>query len=110
MVTDCDEENIIQMKEDLLNLSVAPPEEDALVLMKNRFVKGQGPDAAQVVAAIEDAYKRLLSRSMETETRLAAKERADEAAIKVFAENLQQLLPMGKHTRSITIILTSSFL
>lgn len=85
-------------KEDLLNLSVAPPEEDALVLMKNRFVKGQGPDTGQVVSAIEDAYKRLLSRSMETETRLAAKERADEAAIKVFAENLQQLLlapPLG---------------
>ena len=85
-------------KEDLLNLSVAPPEEDALVLMKNRFVKGQGLDADQVAAAIEDAYKRLLSRSMETETRLAAKERADEAAIKVFAENLQQLLlapPLG---------------
>ncbi|MEN8246119.1 MAG: Tex family protein [Thermodesulfobacteriota bacterium] len=85
-------------KEDLLNLSVAPPEEDALMLMKNRFVNGQGSDAALVVAAIEDAYKRLLSRSMETETRLAAKERADEAAIEVFAENLQQLLlapPLG---------------
>ena len=85
-------------KEDFLNLSIAPPEEDALALLRNRFVKGEGADAQQVVLAIGDSYKRLLSRSMETEARLVAKERADAAAIKVFADNLQQLLlapPLG---------------
>ncbi len=85
-------------KEDLLNLSVAPPEEDALMLLNSRFLKGEGADSEQVGLAVQDSYKRLLSRSMETEARLAAKERADEAAIKVFADNLRQLLlspPLG---------------
>jgi len=85
-------------KEDMLNLLIAPAEEDALALLRNRFVTGEGADAEQVGMAIADAYKRLLSRSMETEARLTAKERADEAAIKVFADNLQQLLlasPLG---------------
>jgi uncharacterized protein len=85
-------------KEDLLNISVTPPEEDALVLLNSRFLKGEGADSEQVGLAVQDSYKRLLSRSMETEARLAAKERADEAAIKVFADNLRQLLlapPLG---------------
>jgi uncharacterized protein len=85
-------------KEDMLNLLIAPDEADALALLRSRFVTGEGADSEQVVMAIEEAYKRLLSRSMETETRLAVKERADEAAIKVFADNLQQLLlasPLG---------------
>ena len=63
-------------KEDLLNLSVAPPEEDALMLLNSRFLKGEGADSEQVGLAVQDSYKRLLSRSMETEARLAAKERA----------------------------------
>ena len=85
-------------KEDVLNLLTTPPEADALALLKGLFVKGEGADADQVALAVEDAYKRLLSRSMETEARLAAKERADTAAIKVFADNLKQLLlapPLG---------------
>ena len=64
-------------KENILNLTVAPPEEDAVTLLKSLFLKGQGEDSKQVEAAIEDGYKRLLSRSMETEIRLATKERAD---------------------------------
>jgi len=85
-------------KEDVLNVAVAPPEEDALALLTGRFIKGEGADTQQVGLAVQDSYRRLLSRSMETETRLAAKERADEAAIKVFADNLRQLLlapPLG---------------
>ncbi|MCG6911145.1 MAG: RNA-binding transcriptional accessory protein [Deltaproteobacteria bacterium] len=85
-------------REDLLNITMAPPEEEALDLLCDRFVKGDGVDSAQVRLAVQDSYKRLLSRSMETETRLAVKERADEAAIKVFADNLRQLLlapPLG---------------
>ena len=85
-------------KENILNLTVAPPEEGAVMLLKSLFLKGQGEDSKQVEAAVEDSYKRLLSRSMETEIRLATKERADTEAIRVFAENLRELLlaaPLG---------------
>lgn len=85
-------------KEDILNLSILPPEEDAVNLLHGMFVTGEGPDSEQVSLALKDCYKRLLSRSMETEIRVATKTRADEAAIKVFAENLRELLldaPLG---------------
>jgi uncharacterized protein len=85
-------------KEDILNLTMAPPEEDALALLEKLFVKGDTDDAAQVKLALEDSYKRLLSRSMETEIRLATKQRAEAHAIEVFARNLRQLLlapPLG---------------
>jgi len=85
-------------KEDILNLSIAPPEEEAIGMLIQRFVTGEGEDSRQVETAVRDSYKRLLSRSMETEIRLAAKERADAEAIRVFAENLRQLLlapPLG---------------
>ena len=67
-------------------------------MLEDLFVTGDGPDAEQVRTAAQDAYKRLLSRSMETEIRLAIKERADAEAIRVFADNLRQLLlasPLG---------------
>ena len=85
-------------KEDILNLSMVPPEENALKILEELFVKGSGEDSAQVQLAVHDSYKRLLSRSMETEIRLATKEKADVAAIKVFSENLRELLmapPLG---------------
>jgi len=85
-------------REGVLNLTIAPPEEDALALLRRRFVTGHGPDAMQVDMAAVDAYKRLLSRAMETETRLWSKEQADKAAIDVFARNLKELLltpPLG---------------
>ncbi|OQY58303.1 MAG: RNA-binding transcriptional accessory protein [Desulfobacteraceae bacterium 4572_88] len=85
-------------REDILNLSVSPPEEDAIERLKSIFVKGEAEDSAQVEMALRDSYKRLLSRSMETEVRLSTKERADAEAIRVFAENLRQLLlapPLG---------------
>ncbi len=86
-------------REEFLSLSMMPPEEDALRILTELFVKGQNEAAAQVAMAVIDSYKRLLSLSMETETRLAAKKRADEIAIRVFADNLRQLLlapPMGQ--------------
>jgi uncharacterized protein len=58
-------------------------------------VKGTGPASEQVRTAVKDAYKRLLVLSMETETRLESKRRADAAAIEVFAQNLRQLLLAG---------------
>ncbi len=85
-------------REDILNLSLAPPEEQAVALLEGLFVKGAGPASAQVREAVGDSYKRLLSRSMETEMRLAAKERADGEAIAVFAGNLRELMlapPLG---------------
>ncbi|MDZ7598463.1 MAG: Tex family protein [Desulfobacterales bacterium] len=85
-------------REDMLNVSIAPAEEAALALLESRFVRGSGEDAEQVRLALHDGYRRLLSRAMETETRVALKERADREAIRVFAENLRQLLlapPLG---------------
>ncbi len=84
--------------EDILNLSVLPPEADAIRILETLFVKGGGDDANQVRLAVQDGYKRLLSRSMETEIRLLTKERADIDAIRIFADNLKQLLlapPLG---------------
>jgi len=85
-------------KEDFLNLTLAPPEDEAITILENIFVIGEAEDSIQVKEAVHDCYKRLLSRSMETEIRLAAKEKADAEAIKVFADNLRQLLlapPLG---------------
>ena len=85
-------------KEDILNLSIAPPEDTALGVLEHFFLKGDGDDSNQVKLAIQDSYKRLLSRAMETEIRLATKKRADITAIRVFSENLRELLlapPLG---------------
>jgi uncharacterized protein len=85
-------------KEDILNLTLAPPEDEAVKLLEDLFIKGNGLDSDQVKMAVSDSYKRLLSRAMETELRIATKERADTEAIRVFADNLRQLLlapPLG---------------
>jgi len=85
-------------KEDILNITMSPPEDEALHILEGMFIKGDGEDSNQVKLAIGDGYKRLLSRAMETEIRLAAKKRADITAIKVFSENLRELLlapPLG---------------
>ncbi len=84
--------------EDMLNLSMGPPEEAAIEILESLFLKGQGKDTAEVRKALHDSYRRLLSRAMETELRLSTKERADAEAIRVFADNLRQLLlapPLG---------------
>ena len=86
-------------KEGCLTLRIEPPEDDALALLNRIFVKGEAPASQQVQLAVEDSYKRLLSTSMETEIRLAAKQRADAEAIRIFDENLRQLLlapPLGQ--------------
>ena len=86
-------------KEDMLLMRIAPAEEEALLILEEHFVKGNGNVSEQVRLAVHDGYKRLLSASMETEVRLAAKKKADETAIRVFAENLRQLLlapPLGQ--------------
>jgi protein Tex len=86
-------------KELFLMLDIAPAEEDAMQILAEIFVKGRGPAAEQVKLAAKDSYKRLLRPSLETEVRLLSKQKADEEAIKVFADNLKQLLlsaPLGQ--------------
>jgi uncharacterized protein len=85
--------------EGILMLRVMPPEDEAVTLVEALFVKGDGDASQQVKMAVHDAYKRLLSLSMETEIRLETKKQADEEAIRVFNENLRQLLlapPLGQ--------------
>ena len=85
-------------REDILSLNIYPPEDDALKIVEGLFVKGQGADSEQVRLAVKDSYKRLLARSLETELRVDLKERADQEAIRVFADNLRELLlspPLG---------------
>ena len=86
-------------REGFLRLQVTTPEEQALQILERLFVKGQSACSAQVKKAVHDGYKRLLAPSMETEILAVTKLRADEEAIRVFAENLRQLLlapPLGQ--------------
>ncbi len=85
--------------EEVLSISIQPSEDAALPLLERMFVRGSSRATEQVRLAVRDGYKRLLSRSMETETRAEAKQRADAAAIEVFAQNLRELLlaaPLGR--------------
>ena len=85
--------------EGFLRVSIAPDEEIALQSLEQIFVKGHNAASAQVRQATEDAYKRLLQPSIETEYRNLAKEKADLEAIRVFGTNLRQLLleaPLGQ--------------
>ncbi|MCG8511275.1 MAG: RNA-binding transcriptional accessory protein, partial [Rhodospirillales bacterium] len=82
-----------------LSVKVTPPEAEALKLLEKQFVKGSGADSEQVREAKEDGYKRLLAPSMENEIRSEMKSKADETAIRVFADNLRELLlasPLGE--------------
>lgn len=84
--------------EGILKMSIEPEEELAIELVDGLFVKGMNDSTAQVKRAIKDAYKRLLQPSLETEFRSQLKQKGDEEAITVFAENLRQLLlssPLG---------------
>jgi uncharacterized protein len=86
-------------KEKFLRLSVVPPEAEATAILYGLFVKNRTPAAEQVRLATGDGYERLLCPSIETETRNALKERADNDAIRVFAANLRELLlssPLGE--------------
>lgn len=86
-------------KEGFLFHRIVPEEESAIILIEKQFLNGRGAAGDQVKLAIADAYKRLLSPSMETEVRLSAKKKADEAAIQVFADNVRELLlasPLGQ--------------
>jgi uncharacterized protein len=85
-------------REEILSLTMLPDEATAVGILEHIFLKESGADTDQVALALKDSYKRLLSRSLETELRLETKERADMEAIRVFSDNLRQLLlaaPLG---------------
>jgi uncharacterized protein len=85
-------------KEGFLTMGIVPSEEEAIAILDGIFLKGISPASEQVGTAAHDSYKRLLSNSIGAEARLTVKKRADEEAIKVFADNLRQLLlapPLG---------------
>jgi uncharacterized protein len=85
--------------EGVLYMRVEVAEDDAVPMLQALFAKGTGPCAAQVRMAIEDAYRRLMSFSMETEVRLETKKAADREAINVFTRNLREILmssPLGQ--------------
>ncbi|HTE34418.1 MAG TPA: Tex family protein, partial [Chryseolinea sp.] len=86
-------------KEGILTLDISPVEEMAIGAMERVYVKTNNAAADQVRLAIKDCYKRLLKPSLETEVRMESKMKADEEAIKVFADNLKDLLlaaPLGQ--------------
>jgi len=85
--------------EGFLRVSVKPGETKPLENLNRFFVKGNNAGAHQVELAVKDSYKRLIEPSIETEFAALSKEKADDEAIKVFAENLKQLLlapPLGQ--------------
>ncbi len=87
--------------EGFLKVSIEPNEEQAREALNRIFVKSSNKSSQLVEEAVKDAYKRLLQPSIETEFRQMAKEKADKEAIRVFAENLRQLLmlpPLGQKT------------
>lgn len=86
-------------KEGFLIMDINVDKETANEELKRTFLKTSGTVAQQVSMAIEDCFNRLLKPSIENEFRMASKTRADEEAIRVFAENLRQLLlasPLGQ--------------
>lgn len=85
--------------EEVLSIFIAPPEEQALDILRKQFVTGSGDASRQVQMAVDDAYERMMQSSIESEMRMLTKELADEKAIQVFADNLRELLlasPLGQ--------------
>lgn len=86
--------------EKILKIDVGVEKETAYSKLNRLFIKGENDCAEQVKMAVKDGYDRLLKPSIENEFKKIAKEKADEEAIKVFVENLRNLLlapPLGKH-------------
>ncbi len=82
-----------------LRVSISADEEECTDRLRQRYVRGGGEASKLVAEAVDDAFKRLLNPSIETEFAALSKQKADEEAIQVFAENLRQLLlaaPLGQ--------------
>ena len=86
-------------KSGALSLHIAPPEQAALGILEEHFIKGDGPLAQQVRQAAMDSYRRLLAPSMENETLSRLRLHAGDKAIEIFSQNLRQALlepPLGQ--------------
>ncbi|MEJ7677186.1 MAG: Tex-like N-terminal domain-containing protein [Segetibacter sp.] len=84
--------------EGFLRIGISPAEETAIEMIEKKYIKGISTSNDEIKKAIKDAYRRLLQPSLETEFRTLLKQKADEEAITVFAENLRQSLlssPLG---------------
>lgn len=99
----CSSHRLLAMRrgedEGILRVSITIDDEDAITRLLRNYVRGNGACQRLVAEAVEDSYKRLLYPSIETEFANISKEKADEEAIKVFTENLRQLLlgaPLGQ--------------
>ena len=99
----CSSHRLLAMRrgesEGILRLSITIDDDEAVERLQRNYVRGNGACQRLVAEAIEDGYKRLLLPSIETEFMNLSKQKADEEAIRVFAENLRQLLlgaPLGQ--------------
>ena len=99
----CSSHRLLAMRrgenEGILHISLTIDDDEAISRLQRNYVRGNGACQRLVAEAVEDGYKRLLQPSIETEFARISKERADEEAIKVFSENLRQLLlsaPLGQ--------------
>ena len=99
----CSSHRLLAMRrgeaEGILRISISPDDDEALERIKRHYVYGNTPCGRLVAEAIDDGYKRLLKPSIENEFAALSKQKADEEAIRVFAENLRQLLlgaPLGQ--------------
>ena len=85
--------------EGILRVNISSDDEHCIENLNRKFIKGSTEASVQVEIAVKDSYKRLLKSSIETEFTNLSKEKSDNQAIKVFAENLKQLLlapPLGQ--------------
>lgn len=99
----CSSHRLLAMRrgeaEGILRISISPDDEECIAKLQSHYVYGHTPCGRLVAEAVEDGYKRLLKPSIETEFAGLSKEQADDEAIRVFAENLRQLLlsaPLGQ--------------
>ena len=99
----CSSHRLLAMRrgesEGILRVSITIDDEEAVERLQRNYVRGNGACQRLVAEAVEDGYKRLLLPSIETEFMNLSKQKADEEAIRVFAENLRQLLlgaPLGQ--------------
>ena len=99
----CSSHRLLAMRrgesEGILRISISPDDDECIERLQRHYVYGNTSCGRLVAEAVEDGYKRLLKPSIETEFAALSKEKADEEAIRVFAENLRQLLlgaPLGQ--------------
>ena len=99
----CNSHRLLAMRrgenQGILRVSITIDSEECISRLTRQFVRGHGVCQTLVTQAVEDSFKRLINPSIENEFAALSKERADEEAIKVFTENLRQLLlspPLGQ--------------